>query len=155
MRHLWLDGYARVEMLKPQVDDSGYDLVLEAKSIVRHIQLKASHEDAATPGVNVHLALAEKPSGCVIWLRFSEATLDFGRFLWFGGDPGAKLPNIFDEKVTFHTKANGQGVKTPRPNIRYLPKARFTPLESIAEVVGHLFGIANVTYLAPGGELLK
>jgi hypothetical protein len=30
MRHVWLSGIKRLEVLKPQVDDGGYDLVLEA-----------------------------------------------------------------------------------------------------------------------------
>ncbi|HEX6372903.1 MAG TPA: hypothetical protein VF006_28530 [Longimicrobium sp.] len=30
MRHLWREGLVRIELLKPQVDDGGYDLVLEA-----------------------------------------------------------------------------------------------------------------------------
>jgi hypothetical protein len=29
MRHVWLSGIKRLEILKPQVDDGGYDLVLE------------------------------------------------------------------------------------------------------------------------------
>ena len=42
MRRLWICGEWRLEVLKPQVDDGGYDLVLEANNIVRHIQMKAS-----------------------------------------------------------------------------------------------------------------
>jgi hypothetical protein len=42
-RHLWLSGVVRIEVLKPQVDDGGYDLVLEAGGVVRHFQLKATH----------------------------------------------------------------------------------------------------------------
>lgn len=42
MRHMWLAGCNRLEILKPQVDDGGYDLVLEANSYVRHVQLKPS-----------------------------------------------------------------------------------------------------------------
>lgn len=42
MRRLWIRGEWRLEVLKPQVDDGGYDLVLEANNIVRHIQMKAS-----------------------------------------------------------------------------------------------------------------
>lgn len=34
MRHLWISGTKRLEMLKPQVDDGGYDLVLEANAAV-------------------------------------------------------------------------------------------------------------------------
>ncbi len=47
MRHLWLDGFTRLELLKPQVDNSGYDLVLEANAVTRHIQLKASHHGSS------------------------------------------------------------------------------------------------------------
>ena len=141
MRHLWLRGFARMELLKPQVDDSGYDLVLEANGIVRHVQLKASYHGAATSRVNVHLALAEKPSGCVIWLRFDEATLDLGPFLWFGGEPGAKLPDTSSFKISKHAKANAQGIKSERPSLRTIPKAQFTLLTSIDDVVARLFGV--------------
>ena len=141
MRHLWLRGFQRLELLKPQVDDSGYDLVFEANGIVRHVQLKASHHGAATPSVNIHLALAEKPSGCVIWLRFDEAKLDLGPFLWFGGEPGAKLPDLSLFKTAKYTKANAQGLKLERSNIRTIPKAQFTPLATIDDVVTHLFGV--------------
>lgn len=41
MRHVWLSGLRRLEVLKPQVDDGGYDLVLEAANVARHIQLEA------------------------------------------------------------------------------------------------------------------
>ncbi|MDQ3541436.1 MAG: hypothetical protein M3440_12190, partial [Chloroflexota bacterium] len=63
MRYLWLAGFTRLEMLKSQVDDSGYDLILEANSIVRHIQLKASHRGFATSRANVNDVLAKKSRG--------------------------------------------------------------------------------------------
>lgn len=53
MRHLWLRGNVRIETLKPQVDDCGYDLVLEANGVVRHVQLKASHTGSSTRSVKV------------------------------------------------------------------------------------------------------
>jgi hypothetical protein len=140
MRHLWLRGVGRVEMLKPQVDDSGYDLVLEAKGFVRHIQLKASHHGAATARVNINIALQEKPSGCVIWLHFDPNTLDFGPFLWFGGKPGEKLPDLDCFKIAKHSKANSEGIKAERPNIVYVPKGQFQQLRSIEELVTCLFG---------------
>jgi len=148
MRHLWLRDVGRLEMLRPQVDDSGYDLVLEANGIVRHIQLKASHHGAATAGVNINVALAEKPSGCVIWLRFDPSTLDFGPFLWFGAAPGEKLPELSRFKVTTHAKANAQGIKTARPKIRYVPKANFESLPSLEAVVARLFGVTPSRSLA-------
>ncbi len=104
MRHLWLRGNIRIETLKPQVDDAGYDLVLEANGVVRHVQLKSSHRDSSTADVKVSLSLAKKPSGCVIWLWFDPLTLQLGPFLWFGGAPGQPLPQIANLKVAKHTR---------------------------------------------------
>ena len=94
MSHMWRDGLRRVEMLKPQVDNSGYDIVLEANGVVRHIQLKASHRKSSTARVNINLQLREKPSGCVIWMLFDQESLEFGPFLWFGAEPGEPLPAL-------------------------------------------------------------
>ncbi len=141
MRHLWLKGSGRMELLKPQVDNGGYDLVLEAKRIVRHVQLKASYHGAATAVVNVNVALADKPSGCVIWIRFDPESLDLGPFLWFGGAPGEKLPDLASFSIGRHTKGNALGVKAERPNIRRVPVAKFERLATIEEVVAHLFGL--------------
>lgn len=140
MRYLWCHGVIRVEVLKPQVDDSGYDLVLEANGIVRHVQLKASHHGATTSRATVNAALANKPSGCVIWIQFDKASLSLGPFLWFGSYPGEPLPSLSDYQIATHTKANAQGKKTERPNIRIIPKRDFKELACIAELVAELFG---------------
>jgi hypothetical protein len=141
MRHLWLGGFSRLEMLKSQVDDSGYDLILEANSIVRHIQLKASHRGSATSRVNVNDALARKPSGCVIWMVFDPTTLDFDHFFWFGGPVGEKLRELDRFSKATHTKRNAQGEKTERPNIRAVPRTEFDRLDTIEELVTRLFGV--------------
>ena len=66
MRHVWLSGAKRLEILKPQVDDGGYDLVLEAGGAVRHVQLKSTFKGSTIRTFSVNAALATKPSGCVI-----------------------------------------------------------------------------------------
>lgn len=53
MRDLWLRGYERLEMLQSQVDNSGYDIVLETSAVVRHIQLKNSFRGATTNSVSI------------------------------------------------------------------------------------------------------
>lgn len=141
MRYLWLAGFTRLEMLKSQVDDSGYDLILEANSIVRHIQLKASHRGSATSRVNENDTLARKPSGCVIWMSFDSTTLDFDHFLWFGGEPGMKLPDLCGFDTATHTKRNAKGEKTKRPNIRIVPRTEFDKIDTIEELVTRLFGV--------------
>jgi hypothetical protein len=153
MRHIWLNSTARVEMLKPQVDDGGYDLVLEANGIVRHIQLKASHLGARTSGVNINVMLARKPGGCVIWMHFDPNTLEFGHFLWFGRGPTEPLPDLQSFKIATHSKANAQGFKSERPNIRYVPKALFLRLESIDSVVHRLFGVLPLVAESDSPEL--
>lgn len=140
MKHLWLRGNIRIETLKPQVDDAGYDLVLEANGIVRHVQLKSSHSGSSTSDVRVSLHLAKKPSGCVVWLWFDPKTLELGPYLFFGGSPGHPLPDIADFKVAKHAKGNAQGVKLERPNVRVIPKSRFETLPSVSELVLRLFG---------------
>lgn len=140
LRYAWSHQLPRIELLKGQVDNSGYDIVLESNGIVRHVQLKASHSRAATAGVNINVELAQKPSGCVIWIFFHPTTLAFDRFLWFGGAPGEKLGCLEGFRIGRHSKGNAQGIKAERPAIRVLPRAAFEPLQSIDAVVQRLFG---------------
>lgn len=154
MRYCWRHGLPHIEMLKSQVDNSGYDIVLEASSVMRHVQLKASHVDAATSGVSINVALAKKPSGCVVWISFDPRTLEFRGFRWFGPSPGEPLANLDPYRIGTHTKRNAQGVKTERPKIRYLPKAAFPPLDTIDAVVTALFGDGSAASSAADDEAL-
>jgi len=140
LRHLWIRGNAHVEFLKPQVDDAGYDIVLVCNSITRHIQLKTSHATARRANVDLHLNLAKKDGGCVIWTFFDATTLELGPFLWFGGRPGKPLPEIKRFKAAKHTRADATGKKGIRPNLRLIPKGKFEQLATIADLVKRLFG---------------
>jgi hypothetical protein len=136
---LWLRGIADFEVLRSEVDDAGYDLVLEANGCLRHIQLKASRAGAATAEVSVSTRLSRKPSGCVVWMLYDPDTLRLERFRWLGGAPGTPLPALGD-KVTRHTKGDRLGFKAERPGHRVVPKARFETLHSPAELLDRLFG---------------
>lgn len=140
LRSLWLAGSFHVEVLKPQVDDAGYDIVLEAGGVIRHVQLKSSFRGAKTASQKIHLRLADKPGGCVIWIVFDPATLELGPFLWFGSAPGEPLPDLRSFKMALHTKGDATGYKAERPMIRVVPKGRFTPLDTIEDVLSALFG---------------
>lgn len=143
MKRLWLRGDWRLEVLKPQVDDSGYDIVLEANGVVRHVQLKASFTGSTIRDAKVNALLAAKPSGCVVFMWFDQKTLDLGPFAFFGGAPGEKLPDITGMKIGRHTKGNAQGVKAERPNIRTVPLSQFEELRDIDDVVERLFGMSR------------
>jgi hypothetical protein len=128
-----------LEVAKPEVDSRGYDVIIERNGIVRHLQLKASSRSAAASGQKVHLALAEKPSGCVLWVQFESDTLELGPFLFFGSPAGRPLPEIAGLKVGRHTKANASGQKAARPDIRVVPKSRFVKLDTLEQVFDVLF----------------
>jgi hypothetical protein len=141
LRHLWRRGITNIESLRPEVDSGGYDLVLAYKQIIRHIQLKSSHKGATTGRQAVNMRLAEKPCGCVIWVKFDENTLSLGPFLWFGGLPGKSLPDISSFPVAKRSTANAQGLKPTRPNMRVLKGSDFEPVATIPDLVERLFGV--------------
>jgi hypothetical protein len=115
----WTAGTCSLEIAKPEVDYQGYDLVAEENGIIRHIQLKTSRLTARASRQKVHIALATKPSGCVVWIYFNERTLVLGPFLFFGGAAGEPLPYLSDLRVARHTKGDAQGIKAERPDIRW------------------------------------
>lgn len=136
----WQHGDCQLEISKPDVDNSGYDVIAEQNGIIRHIQLKASYIGGTTAKQKVHIKLADKPSGCVIWVYFNEDTLELGPFLFYGGKPNEPLPSIENARIGRHTKGNQDGFKAERPNIRELNKGRFTRYDSSEEVYNALFG---------------
>ncbi len=141
----WRNGDCQLEVSKPEVDNSGYDVIIEANRIVRHVQLKASYLGGKTSRQKIHIKLAEKPSGCVVWIYFDEETLELGPFLFLGGQPGSSLPPIHEAKVSRHTKGNQHGYKAERVNIRELNKGDFTRYDTIREIYEVLFGEVNAT----------
>lgn len=142
LRCLWRQGVRDMEVLRAEVDRAGYDLVLEAGGIMRHIQFKASYRGAKTARVGIHTDLARKPGGCVIWIWFDPESMDLGPFLWFGGEPGAPLPPL-GNRVGKHTKGDSTGAKAERPNIRLIGKGQFSSLRTMESVVKELFGSLN------------
>ena len=140
LRHLWQRGARNIEVLRAEVDRGGYDLVIECNGFLRHIQLKASHHEAATSRQNININLAAKPSGCVVWIRFHKQTMTIGPFLWFGAEPGKRLPTL-GESVARHTKADSSGYKAERPNLRVVNRARFRELPDMAALATELFGL--------------
>ncbi|MGZ9738563.1 hypothetical protein ACXX83_09020 [Pseudomonas sp. GNP012] len=136
----WCSVFCDLDVAKLEVDNSGYDLVAEARRVVRHVQLKASFVDSKTAPQNIHLSLAGKPSECVAWRYFNEETLVLGPFLYFGGRPGNRLPTVEGMQGAKHARGNQSGHKTERPNIRVINKVEFKSFESVEGIYSALFG---------------
>ena len=143
LQEAWFRFQRVVEVLRAEVDASGYDIVLECEGILRHDQLKTSRTAARAGSQKVSLALGAKPSGCVVWILRSEDR-DTCRmslsYLYFGGEPGRPLPDISGLKVARHTKADSTGYKKERPGLRVVPKSKFRAIPSTTELLEQLFG---------------
>ena len=135
----WLKDDCQLEVLKPEVDNAGCDVVFEDNNIMRHIQLKASKLGGKTSRQNINTRLATKPSGCVVWIIFDEETLELCSFYFFGAGAGKPLTSLEDAKIAKHTKGNASGLKAERPNIRIINKGQFTRYNSIEALHDALF----------------
>ena len=124
-----------LDVLKGQIDAQGHDVVLEAAGIIRHVQLKATVNGGKRAEVDISVKLRAKPSGCVIWMSYDPVTLTITDYRWFGGEPGAPLPDIGD-KVTRHTR----GTRAGRPSLRNVRKSRFERVGGLEELAPRLFG---------------
>ena len=87
----------------------------------------------------MNVRLATKPSGCIVWIVFDENTLELCSFYFFGAEAGRPLTGLENAKVAKHTKANVDGLKAERPNIRILNKGQFTRYDSIEDLYKVLF----------------
>ena len=136
----WKNGNCELEVSKPEVDNSGYDVIIESNKIVRHVQLKASYIGSSTNKQKVNVKLANKPSGCVVWICFDKNTLELGQFYFFGSKPGQPLPSLDNAKIARHNKGDKSGYKAERLNIRELKKGDFMKYKTVHDIYNVLFG---------------
>lgn len=138
-RSLLLDLAMPFEVLRSEFDAFGYDVVIEANRVLRHIQIKATVATGSRAHVDVQVALVEKPGGCVVWMFVDPETLRLGPFLWFGGTPGQPLPPLGDRAVR-HTRGDSAGTKKVRTGLRRLPKGLFARFDAIGDLAMAMFG---------------
>ena len=144
LQEVWFRFRQTVEVLRSEVDASGYDVVLECNGNLRHVQLKTSKKDGKTANQKVNVALSSKPSGCVVWILRDEDQNDYRMrltYLFFGADAGKPLQLHDDFRVGKHTKGNKDGVKAERQSIRVIPKGKFKHIKTTTELVTRLFGL--------------
>jgi hypothetical protein len=141
----WFGRHQIVDVLHSTVDAFGHDVVFECGQVLRHVQIKGRAMNGTTTRYKINTRLAARPSGCVIWLGWQRRT-DVNRldmeYRWLGGLPGERLPDL-GNTVAKHTKANAQGIKIERPDIRIVPPSRFEKLASMSELLDRLFGSPN------------
>jgi len=139
------------EVLRGDIDKDGWDVLVQAGGIMRHIQLKVMVANGTRADVSVNTKLTAKPSGCIVWLNYDAAARDFSGIRWFGAAPGECLPNLGD-KMAKHSRGNARGIKGFRPSHRILPARTFRKVEDFAQLADLLFGMQPCE---PGAFLLS
>ena len=137
LRALWRRSVFDAEVLRSEFDAHGYDLVMSRGKIVRHIQFKTGVRDRPER-VSIPTTLADKPSGCIIWIQINNR-LDMQRFWWFGGAPGEPLPPL-GERVARRTGRTAKGVRPMREGHRTLNGSVFRLIETLDHMMETLFG---------------
>lgn len=146
-RGLLLDLGLPFEVLRSEFDAFGYDVVIDANQVMRHIQLKATMAAGVRAHVDVQLALAEKTGGCLVWIFVDPQTLHLGPFLWFGGRPGQPLPPLGDRTVR-HTRGDSGGAKKVCAGLRRLPRGSFARFDAMGDLAKAMFGTGEKDHAA-------
>lgn len=160
LQEAWLRHGKMIEVLRAEIDASGYDLVLECNGVLRHVQLKTSRVGGKTANQKISILLADKPGGCVVWMVRDEDTTSCRiklQYLFLGCHAGREklggpeFKTLLQScKTATHTKGDATGKKKDRPNIRVVPKGKFEPAKSggmnMHDLLYALFGLRNTTY---------
>ena len=138
---MWSRGIFDLGVATGQVDDSGYDVILEVGPVTRHVQLKARHSGGRAARYSIQSVLAQRPSACVVVIVHHPRTLAIDHYRFFGGEPGCPIPDLGDKPV-LHTKGDAKGKKAIRPALRSVALARFDTVSDVAGLCDRLFGDA-------------
>lgn len=128
-----------MDVLRSEFDAQGHDVVLEAAGVMRHVQLKATVDGGKASSVIINTRLAQKQSGCVVWMSYDRQTLAIASYRWLGGLPGERLTSLGD-RLARQTRANAQGQKAQRLSHRVIAKGSFEQLSSLEQLADRLFG---------------
>jgi hypothetical protein len=64
-------------------------------------------------------------------------------YRFFGNQPGKRLPSLEAFKIAKHAKANAQGRKLQRDNIRVVPRTKFVFIQTTRELLERLFDLRS------------
>ena len=134
LKESWVKFNIKINVLRPEVDDSGYDLILECQGISQYIQLKSTiNEKTIIPTVNSKLF--KKKEFAVILIKVNKEEMIFKEYYYYA-DKNISVENL---KSATKNKANTDGVKKERPNTKKIPRSKFVKLNSIPELLEKSF----------------
>jgi len=132
-----------LEIATAEIDNKGFDVVLTVGKVTRHVQLKCLKLGGKRSHIDINVGLFDKSSGCVLVCEYDPSNLEFISFYFFGNLPGRRLPDIRKLPVALNPRRSLKG-RTPRKNVRNIPKRDFERIVTIEEIVEKLFGTKAV-----------
>ncbi|MDI1311542.1 hypothetical protein [Prosthecobacter sp.] len=139
-RAVWQRGYAqKLHIYNSEVDDSGFDLVASLGSVVRHIQLKATHSDGRARSVSAHTALGSAQGGCIVWMSYRSSDLGIEHYRFFGEPAGAAMLDISQRPAALTQRRDIRGLRRARVHHRVIPRSEFSGVLTVDELLDALF----------------
>jgi hypothetical protein len=137
-----IERHQAVEVLRAEVDDGGYDLVLQAAGIIRHVQLKTRYKAGRARSVQVNANLERHPGGCVVWMLWDvdPSTRRMRMtYRWYGDGPEQPTKPL-PARIGRHTSTGAE-----RPNMRILKWGDF-------QGVGDTGALVDLLFRGPGDD---
>lgn len=138
LRYIWqhFPNDPSPEVMSAGVDDSGYDIVLEWRGVLRHIQLKGRAGQGAY--IRVNRVLSRKPAGCVVLLSCGQDLASI-KYSLIGASPPGPL-DLTPYRKAKRLRANRLGIKAETLSTCLIPVSAFEPRLEMADLVKALFG---------------
>ena len=141
LQEAWIKRKEKIDILRAEVDDSGYDIIISKGNTTRYIQLKTSIVGGKRRKQKLNINLVDKLNGCIVWMirDIDERERFKLKYLYFGSPVGCKFPDISIYKIGKYGKGNAHGVKLERPAIREIPKSAFKEINTTSSLYDKLF----------------
>jgi hypothetical protein len=114
LQHCWFIRHHRVEVIRPEVDAAGYDLVLQANERIRHVQLKSYSAGGAKGAPKlINSRLRDHPDPCVVRISWKPDPERCRVALRYRYSAKASWPQPMDGATTFELKGVHFAPSTP------------------------------------------
>jgi len=123
-----------------EVDDSGYDVILERNVTIRRIQLKQTHDEKVPKKFSVRVEFATYPGSCIVVISHSVLDLRPTSYSFYGSSPYDPMPYIEAHRTTkAPSRRTADGKRVLRLKYRDVPFSRFKRNLSMGQLLDELF----------------
>lgn len=138
---LWRrDPEVRMDILRTEVDESGFDLVLTMSGQGRYIQIKQVNSEGRNKNFSVRADFALMPGSCVVVIVHRDSDLSIEGYRFFGAALNKPMSSVDGFNSSILPGRRGKdGNRRVREHYRDIPGACFTKLNSVSDLLEALF----------------